>query len=75
MALASGARVAPNDWIVATLGRMPPERVRSLLARDNLLSLISPLLVMAEGANWLASEEKRTDLRFLLAQDITSDHL
>ena len=69
-ALASVARALPNDWILATLGSMPPERVRRLLARDSLLSVISPLLVTADGANWLATEEKRTDLRFLLAQDI-----
>jgi hypothetical protein len=49
---------------------MPPARVRWLLARDSLLSRISPLLLTAEGANWLATEEKRTDLRFLLSQDI-----
>lgn len=70
MALATVAHAAHNDWIIATLGRMPPERVRRLLAGDSILPLISPLLVMTESANWLASEEKRTDLRFLLAQDI-----
>ncbi|MDE0449952.1 MAG: hypothetical protein OXH96_25070 [Spirochaetaceae bacterium] len=74
-ALASVARVATNDWTIATIGSMPPERVRSLLVRDDLLRLVSPLLVKAEGANWLASEEKRKDLRFLQAQDIASDHL
>ncbi len=68
--LATAAHTATDDWILATLGRMPPARVRWLLARDSLLSRISPLLLTAEGANWLATEEKRTDLRFLLSQDI-----
>ena len=68
--LASAARTAPDDWILATLGRMPPARVRWLLAGDSLLTRISPMLLTADGANWLASEEKRADLGFLLAQDL-----
>ena len=69
-ALAAAAKTTPNDWILATLGRMPPGRVSRLLARDSLLPRIAPLLLTAEDAHWLATEEKRTDLRFLLAQDM-----
>ena len=69
--LAAAAHTTPDDWILATLGRMPPARVRWLLAGDSLLSRISPLLLTAEGANWLATETKRGDLSFLLAQDLT----
>ena len=68
--LAAAAHTSPDDWILATLGRMPPARVRSLLAGDSLLARISPLLLTAEGANWLATEEKRGDLSFLMAQDL-----
>ena len=68
--LAAAAHTTPDDWILATLGRMPPGRVRWLLAGDNLLPRISPLLLTAEGANWLATEAKRGDLSFLLAQDL-----
>ena len=28
------------------------------------------MLLTADGANWLATEEKRADLGFLLAQDL-----
>ncbi len=68
--LAAAARTAPDDWLLATLGRMPPTRVRWLLADDSLLTRISPMLLTADGANWLATEEKRADLGFLLAQDL-----
>lgn len=70
-ALAAAASTRPNDWILATLGRMPPDRVRHLLAGDPLLERIAPLLLSAEGAHWLASEERANDIRFLLAQDIS----
>ena len=50
---------------------MPPDRIRHLLAGDPLLERIAPLLLTAEGAHWLASEKKATDIRFLLAQDIS----
>ena len=69
-ALTAAAHTTPDDWILATLGRMPPARVRWLLAGDSLLSRISPLLLTAEGANWLATQAKRGDLSFLLAQDL-----
>ena len=68
--LASAAHTTPDDWILATLGRMPPARVRWLLAGDSLLPRISPMLLTSDGANWLASEAKRGDLSFRLAQDL-----
>lgn len=70
-ALAAAAKTTPSDWVLATLGRMPLDRVRRLLAGDSLLPRIAPLLLTAEDAHWLATEEKRTALRFLLAQNIT----
>lgn len=69
--LAAVAKTTANDWVLATLGRMPSDRVRQLLADDSLLPRIAPLLLTADDAHWLATEEKRTDLRFLLAQNIT----
>ena len=68
---AAAASTTRNDWILSTLGRMPPDRIRHLLAGDPLLERIAPLLLTAEGAHWLASEKKATDIRFLLAQDIS----
>lgn len=70
-AIVAAAKTTANDWVLATLGRMPSDRVRRLLAGDSLLPRIAPLLLTAEDAHWLATEEKQTDLRFLLAQNIT----
>ena len=58
------------DWIVATLGRLPPDRVRSALQDSPLLDRIAPMLLSAQGAHWLASETTRADIAFLLKQNL-----
>ena len=58
------------DWIVATLGRLPPDRVRAALHDSPLLFRVTPMLLTAEGANWLASESIGTDIAFLLKQSL-----
>ena len=58
------------DWIVATLGRLPPDRVRAALHDSPLLFRVTPMLLTAEGANWLASESIGTDIAFLLKQNL-----
>ena len=58
------------DWIVATLGRLPPKRVRTYLQHSPLLDRIAPMLLTAQGANWLASEAIATDIAFLLKQNL-----
>ena len=58
------------DWIVATLGRLPPDRVRAALQGSPLLDRIAPMLLIAQGAHWLASETIGTDIAFLLKQNL-----
>ncbi len=57
-------------WILATLGRMDPATVRSVLAGDPLLSELEPMLVLSPSENWMASSEVAEDLRFLLRQHL-----
>jgi len=58
------------NWLLATLGRMDPNRVRHVLQGDPLLATLEPMLLTANGANWLASEEATTDMAFLLKQNL-----
>jgi hypothetical protein len=69
-ALISAARRQPVDWVLATLGRMPPEETRRRLAGSGLLRRIAPLLLTAPGANRLASEEVAERLASLRAQRV-----
>ena len=59
----------PN-WIVATLGRLPPDRVRVALQHSPLLEQLAPMLLIAKGAHWLASETTGSDITFLLKQNL-----
>ena len=68
---ASTGRPVP-DWIVATLGRLPPELVRIHLRNSPLLGRVEPMLLTARGTNWLASEAATTGMAFLLKQDLSS---
>ena len=60
-----------EDWIVATLGRLPPARVRAALQHSPLLAQIAPMLLTAQGAHWLASGTNGTDIAFLLKQNLS----
>lgn len=69
--LASAANGGGNtDWVLATIGRMPPDLVRAQLNGNALLERLEPMLLVAHGANWLAREEATTDLTFLLKQNL-----
>ena len=68
---ASNATQPVPDWIVATLGRLPPDRIRAALHGSPLLKQISPMLLTAHGAHWLASEAIGADIAFLLKQNPT----
>jgi len=59
-----------NDWVLATLGRLPPGVVRPLLEGSALLPRIAPMLLLSEGANWLASEDRVMDIAFLVKQNV-----
>ena len=69
VAAADAAQPVP-DWILATLGRLPPDLVRARLQGSPLLDRIAPMLLTAQGANWLASEAKGLDIAFLLKQNL-----
>ncbi|MBQ9068871.1 MAG: hypothetical protein IJ131_07395 [Eggerthellaceae bacterium] len=64
------ATTPPPKWVLATLGRLQPIAVRQAIAGSALLEQISPMLLLAEGAHWLATEDAATDIRFLLKQDV-----
>ena len=70
VAAAQTGRPVP-DWIVATLGRLPPDRVRAALRGSPLLDQIAPMLLIAQGAHWLASESMDADIAFLLKQNLS----
>ena len=57
-------------WILATLGRMSPNLVRSTLGRHGLARLLEPMFLTAPGANWLSAEKTAVDIGFLLAQNL-----
>lgn len=60
----------PTGWLLATLGRLPPDRLRETLQGDPLLDLISPMLLLSDADNWLAGDDIQTDISFLLKQNI-----
>jgi len=60
----------PNNWILATIGRFPPAIVRQRLSGTPLIDRLAPMLLVAEGANWLSQEDTATDLAFLLKQSV-----
>jgi len=68
--LIEAAHDNPTGWVLATLGRLPPNRLRELLQGDPLLDQISPMLLLSDANNWLAGEEIQTDISCLLKQNI-----
>jgi hypothetical protein len=59
-----------GDWVLATLGRLPPALVRPALEGSSLLRRVAPMLLLSEGSNWLASEDRVVDLAFLAKQNV-----
>lgn len=59
-----------KSWIIASLGQQTPKNVRLALANSPLLEQTQPLFHMSKYENWLATTEKDTDLKFLVAQSI-----
>src|SRR5690606_8553162 len=70
--LVEAASTASNrtDWILATIGRLSPDMVRTHLQGTALLERLEPMLLVAQGANWLAKEDAATDMAFLLKQGL-----
>jgi hypothetical protein len=67
---AKRGRNHPDPWILATLGRLPPDRVRTALAGDPLLDLLEPLLLLSDRTNWIANDTVDIDLKFLIKQNL-----
>lgn len=59
---------ARTDWLLATIGRYPPDRVQPELAGSPLLDQLAPMLLVASGANWITLGDAKNDLGFLLKQ-------
>ncbi|MFZ0737954.1 MAG: hypothetical protein WAM96_12760 [Candidatus Acidiferrales bacterium] len=64
------ASAGGHDWVLATLGRLPPALVRPAIAGSDLMRKLEPLLLLSEGANWLASEDRVMDIAFLTKQNL-----
>ena len=75
-ALVAGAGVGRSvpDWIVATLGRLPPDLVRAQLQGSPLLNRVEPMLLTAPGSHWLASEVLASGIAFLMKQHLWPPH-
>lgn len=59
-----------DSWALATLGRMPCEKVRAMLRGDPLLDRLMPLLLLSSSSNWIADDLVDIDLKFLLKQNL-----
>jgi hypothetical protein len=58
------------DWALATLGRSPRALVMPAIAGSELSKALAPMLLLSEGASWLASEDRVMDLAFLTKQNL-----
>jgi len=67
---AAQSNAGVREWALATIGRLPPDMVRDNLQGSPLLDQLAPMLLIAEGANWLSGEDAMTDMAFLLKQNI-----
>ena len=67
---AAQSNAGVREWALATIGRLPPDIVRSHLQGTPLLDQLAPMLLVSEGANWLSTEDAMTDMAFLLKQNI-----
>jgi len=70
ISVATNTQQPVSEWLLATLGRLPPEQVRQQLRGSPLLERVSPMLLVAAGANWLSSDIVATDIAFLLKQNL-----
>jgi HEAT repeat protein len=65
------ASTQESEWVLATLGRLPARLVRPAIAtNERLMRRVSPMLLLGEGANWLANEDRVIDIGFLAKQDL-----
>jgi hypothetical protein len=67
---AQRGRNSADAWLLATIGRLPAAKVRAALAGDALLRRLAPMLLLSDGASWMANDAVDVDLKFLLKQNI-----
>jgi hypothetical protein len=58
------------DWILATMGRLPADKVRAALKGDALLERLGPLLLLSGSENWVTEDTVDIDLKFLVKQNL-----
>ena len=63
-------RSGGHDWLLATMGRLSADMVRSALKGDALLERLGPLLLLSNSENWVAEDSVDIDLKFLLKQNL-----
>jgi len=63
------SEVETSDWVLATLGRLPPDLLPISLLGERLAFALAPIQRL-HYANWLAEEEQRKAVRFLATQTI-----
>jgi hypothetical protein len=59
---------AGSPWALATLARMPAEKLRANVRDEGLKGALGPLLLFSEDNNWLMTDERRADLAGLQKQ-------
>jgi len=64
------AAAQSHDWVLATLGRLSRGLVMPAVAGSDLLKKLAPMLLLGDGANWLASEDRVMDIAFLAKQNL-----
>lgn len=57
-------------WRLVTLSRLPVELVDTLITSPETRVALAPLRRLSGALNWLADDEKRDDLSFLLKQSV-----
>jgi hypothetical protein len=67
---AARAKESSANWVLATLGRLPFDKVQAALNGDALLERLGPLLLLSSSFNWLAEDSVDIDMKFLLKQNL-----
>lgn len=66
----AGQEIAEKSWLTAALGQLPPDAVRAALENTALLDQVQPFFHLSPQENWLTRDDKISDLRFLIGQNI-----
>lgn len=64
------AKSGRTNWVLATIGRLSPDMVRTRLKGSPLLDRLEPMLLFAPDSNWLTNDKAVADFAFLLKQEL-----